>query len=136
MTQAAKTAPREFHVSRQARDRYRFDDALFSLRGNVLLADFHAARVFAQRMNDRRDLVRYPEQAVKAGQINALGLIDEISHYLVHLYRQQRNPQVLEQALYWLYDQVGQEQTDAALRRFADQFPPLAVYRREIDLDD
>ena len=27
-----------------------------------------------------RDLVRFPEQAVKAGQINALGLIDEILH--------------------------------------------------------
>jgi len=33
----------EFHVSRQARDRYQFDEALFSLSGNVLLANFYAA---------------------------------------------------------------------------------------------
>jgi hypothetical protein len=32
----------EFHVSRQARDRYQFDEALFSLTGNVILANFHA----------------------------------------------------------------------------------------------
>ena len=71
----------EFHVSRQARDRYDFDETLFSLSGNVLFANFHGARVFAQKMNDRRDLVSFPEQAVKAGQINAMGLIDEILHH-------------------------------------------------------
>ena len=29
-------------------------------------------------MNDKRDLLRFPEQAVKASQINAMGLIDGI----------------------------------------------------------
>jgi hypothetical protein len=56
-------ATMEFHLSRQARDFYRFDEALFTLRGNILFANFHAARVFAQKMNDRRDLVSFPEQA-------------------------------------------------------------------------
>jgi glycosidase len=126
----------EFHVSREARDQYQFDESLFSLSGNVLFANFHAARVFAQKMNERRDLVSFPEQAIKAGQINAMGLIDELSHHLVQLYREQRNPQAMERALDWLYDHVGQEMTDAALRRFADGFPPLAVYRREINLGD
>ena len=51
---------REFHVSRQARDRYQFEQALFSVTGNVVFASFHAARVFAQKMNQRRDLVRFP----------------------------------------------------------------------------
>ena len=68
----------EFHVSRHARDRYNFDQSLFSLSGNVILADFHATRVFAQRMNEKRDLVTYPEQAVRSGQLNAMGLVDEI----------------------------------------------------------
>ncbi|KPL15097.1 MAG: hypothetical protein AMJ93_16875, partial [Anaerolineae bacterium SM23_84] len=72
----------EFHVSREARDLYQFDDTLFSLSGNVILANFYAGRVFAQKMNERRDLVRFPEQAVKAGHINAMGLIDEILHYV------------------------------------------------------
>jgi len=73
----------EFHISRQARDRYQFDQGLFSLNGNVIFADFYAARLFAQKMNQSRDLIRFPEQAVKAGQINAMGLIDEILHYVV-----------------------------------------------------
>jgi glycosidase len=125
----------EFHISRQARDRYRFDESIFSLSGNVILANFHAARTFAQKMNQRRDLVRFPEQAVKAGQINALGLIDEILHLVVGSYRRQKNPEAMGQALDWLYDQLGQDAVDTALRRFTEEFPPVAVYRRQLTID-
>jgi hypothetical protein len=126
----------EFHVSRQARDLYQFDQALFSLTGNVLLANFYATRVFAQKMNDRRDLVHYPERAVRAGQINAMGLIDEILHYIVGLYREQKKPEVMQEALDWLEQEIGREAVDRALSRFADDFPPVAVYRQEISLED
>jgi len=126
----------EFHVSRQARDRYQFDQSLFSLSGNVIFANFHAARVFAQKMNQRRDLVRFPERAVKAGQINAMGLIDEVLHYVVGLYREQRNLQACAQALDWLYERLGKEAVDTALHRFVDEFPPLAVYRQEVAPED
>ena len=67
----ANTAPREFHVARQSRDKYQFDQSLFTLKGNVIFANFRAARVFAQKMNAKRDLVTYPEHTVRAGQINA-----------------------------------------------------------------
>ena len=125
----------EFHVARQARDLYHFDESLFSLSGNVLFANFHGARVFAQKMNERRDLVSFPEQAVQAGQINAMGLIDEILHFTIRQYQEQRNPGAMKQALDWLDEQVGMEAVDGALRRFADEFPPLAVYRREVSLE-
>src|SRR4030065_1804716 len=92
----------EFHVSRKARDLYQFDDTLFALSGNVILTNFHAARVFAQKMNEKRDLIRFPEQAVRAGQINAMGLIDEILHYVVGLYRQQKNSQIIAESLGWV----------------------------------
>src|SRR5947209_4445385 len=48
-----KMATFEFHVSRRARDRYQLDDALFTLSGNVVFANFRAARVFAQKMNEQ-----------------------------------------------------------------------------------
>jgi len=135
VVQKRLAAQMEFHISRQARDRYQFDESLFTLSGNVLFPNFHAARVFAQKMNDRRDLVNFPEQAVKAGQINAMGLIDEISHVIVQLYRQQKNPHVMQQALDWLETRLGRQAIDIALRRFAGQFPPLAVYNRQVSLD-
>ncbi len=119
----------EFHVSRQARDQYQFDQALFQLTGNVVFANFHAARVFAQKMNDRRDLVNYPEQAVRAGQLNAMGLIDEILHLMVASYRELVDPDVMRKALHAVEQELGTAAVDAALLRFADEFPPLAVYR-------
>ncbi|GAB4538098.1 MAG: alpha-amylase family glycosyl hydrolase [Anaerolineae bacterium] len=126
----------EFHISREARDFYQFDQSLYSLSGNVIFANFHAVRVFTQKMNDRRDLISFPEQAVKAGQLNAMGLIDEILHFVVALYREQQSPGVVGQALDWLDEKLGAEAVDAALHRFADQFPPLAVYRQDMKLDD
>ncbi len=126
----------EFHISRQARERYGLDETLFALRGGVVLANFHAARVFAQRLNARRDLARFPERAVRAGQINAMGLIDEILHLVIELYRQQKSPRAMAAALQRLGDELGADAVDATLRHFADEFPPLAVYRREIPLDE
>lgn len=126
---------REFHVSRLARERYRFDESLFQLSGNVIFANFHAARLFAQRINHTRDLARFPEQAIRAGQLNAMGLIDEILHYVVELYRQHKDPNVMSQALAWLEQRLGRETVEKTLRRFSEDFPPLAVYRREIGLD-
>ena len=118
----------EFHVSRWARDYYQFDRALFSTTGNVILADFQAARLFAQKMNAKRDLVNHPEKTVRAGQINAMGLIDEILHQVVYQYQQQRNPQAVKLALAWLDDRLGKPEVDQTLLQFTHGFPPLAVY--------
>ena len=125
----------EFHVSRKARDLYQFDDSLFSLSGNVIFPNFHAARVLSQKINEKRDLINFPEQAIKAGQINAMGLIDEILHYVVGLFRDQKNSQIMKQALDWLYEKFGKPAVDEALHKFADEFPTVALYRREIGLD-
>jgi glycosidase len=130
-----QAVPMEFHISRQARDRYQFDALLFSISGNVIFANFHAARVFAQKVNDTRDLSSFPEQAVKAGQLNAMGMIDEILHYVVGSYRKQENAEVMRQALSWLEEKLGQAAVDSALRKFIDDFPPVAVYQRHIDPD-
>jgi glycosidase len=126
----------EFHVSRQSRDLYQFDETLFSFSGNVVFANFRAVRSFAQKINTRRDLVTFPEKAIQSGQLNAMGLIDEILHFVMSEYRQQRNPFILQQALEILNDELGEEAVNEALRHFCDSFPPVAVYRRQVDLDD
>jgi len=111
----------EFHVSRKAREKYHFDEQLFALNGNVVLADFAAARRFAESMTIVRG------QIVPASDINAMGLIDEILHILIRQYEMQ-NPGVMRCAL----AAVGSD-ADAGLQKFTDNFPPMAVYRREMD---
>ena len=126
----------EFHVSRAARQRYDFDEGLFGLSGNVVFADYAAARRFAQRMNAQRDLAADPELAVRAGDINAMGLVDEILHHVVDQYRRQRNPRAMAGALGALERQLGQPALQATLEAFAAQFPSVAGYRREVGASD
>ena len=123
----------EFHVSRKARDQYQFDETFFATNGNVIFTNFHAVRSFAQKMNQGRDLLHYPERAVRAGDLNAMGLIDEILHMVIANYRQQHRPTIMQEALDWLYGMLGQDEIDTVLLRFIEEFPPLAVYQRRID---
>jgi glycosidase len=134
MAHKENTVVMEFHISRKSRDLYQFDGSLFTLSGNVIFPNFYAARLFAQKMNEKRDLIRFPEQAVKAGMINSMGLIDEILHYILGLYRGEKNSQVLQQALDWLSEKIGEQELNEALQKFSDEFPAAAVYRREIEL--
>ena len=121
----------EFHISRKARERYRFADSLFSYNGNVILANMPACREFAQRMNQVRDVQKHPEQAVHAGQLYAMGLIDEASHVLMARYRQQFDPQVMTSALEWFGAQIGTDKLDAMLLAFVEHFPGVRVMRGE-----
>ena len=111
----------EFHVSRNARDKYHFDEQLFSLNGNVVLADLAAARRFAERMSVIRN------QVVPASDIFAMGLIDEILHILIRQY-ERYNPGVMNRAL----DSTG-ENAGAVLLKFTEIFPPMVVYRGDLD---
>ena len=124
----------EFHISRQARDRYAFDEMLFAFHGNVIFANFQAARTFAQKINQQRDLVNFPERAVQAGDLNAMGLIDEILHVMTVTYRQQVNPDVLSNALSWLKIRIGARDVERSLGEFIAEFPTLVLYRGESSL--
>jgi glycosidase len=123
----------EFHISRQARDRYQFDQTLFEYTGNVIIANFHAARLFAQKINQKQDLIKYPELAVKASDINAMGLIDEILHVIIQQYRSQKNPQVFGQLIEFLQAHLAPKTVTEMELQFIEDFPPLAVYRGDSD---
>ena len=97
----------EFHISKAARTHYEFDRALFQTTGNVILPDFPAARAFARLMNERADRERYPDRVVHAAELNAMGLIDEILHHAIEIYRRTVNPQVMAEALAALEGDLG-----------------------------
>ena len=124
----------EFHVSRKARLKYQFDRSMFTSTGNVIFANFHAARLFAQKMNEKRDVLLHPEQAVSAAELNALGLIDEILHSLLARYRQQVGAHIFDEALRFLSQRLGSGNVDTALQKFVEEFPPLAVFTGETDI--
>ena len=124
----------EFHISREARNLYKFDETLFAQTGNVIFLDFYRVRIFADKMNKRRDLVSSPEKAIKAGSLNAMGLIDEILHYIVGLYKEQIDRNIFASLEKTLVNQLGKKKYNNLLEKFTQQFPPLTVYRNEVDI--
>src|ERR1035438_6174575 len=119
----------EFHISRIARERYQFAEPLFSYNGNVVFANLAACRAFAHRMNQVRDAEKHPDLAVHAGTLYAMGLIDEASHVLMALYREQFDREVMTGALDWFSSLVGPEALDAMLLTFVEHFPGSSVIR-------
>jgi hypothetical protein len=127
----------EFHISRAARDRYGFAEALFSATGNVVFANLAATREFAQRINQVRALEERPAGSeVRAGELNAMGLIDEALHLIMARYREQRDSRVLLDTLAWFEQQLGRDVLDHTLLAFAERFPTVAVYRSERSAPD
>jgi glycosidase len=119
----------EFHISRKARERYRFAEALFSYNGNVVFASLAACREFAHRMNLVREADKNPDLAVHAGQLYAMGLIDEASHILMARYREQFDPEVMTSALDWFAGRFGTRELDKLLLTFVEHFPGQSVMR-------
>lgn len=117
--------PYEFHVSRKSRDLYRFDASLFSTDGRVIVADFSAARRFASQMSEVKGSV------VPASEINAMGLIDEIMHMMIRQYETQ-NPGIFMRLVHQMEASLGKVQFEQSQLRFLDEFPPVAVYQKQI----
>ena len=122
----------EFHISREVRDKCDFDQGLFASTGNVILTNTKAVRLFAKKLNDMiareiPDPVSAGKLMVKAGQLNAMGLIDEIFHYVCAIFRRDINASVFDQILTQLDEEFGQEAVDGLLSAFNAEFPPTAV---------
>ena len=122
----------EFHISREARDRYRVSDALFNFVGNVIFGDLAQCRELAFRMTEARG----KDAPVHPGALFAMGLIDEISHAMMAQYRRSRDPEVTGAALRWFAGRVGEENVERLLRAFVEEFPNVPIYRGEVKLDE
>ncbi len=114
-----KMAPKYFHISRQARDKYKFQRSFFAISGSVVFADFQAVRQFTQQLKDN---------SAKASDINSMGLIHEVFHHMIDLFQKQINPAGMKKALLWLEKKIGADAVNQSLLLFTTQFPPDPVF--------
>lgn len=115
----------EFHIAKEIRKKHDFDELFFSISGNVVFANFAAVRAFVQKYNSKKEF----KDHVSAGQVNAIGLLDEIYHYIFRLYEVQVNPGVFSKALSHLNSSLGEDKVRKLLFDFVSQFPPVDVYK-------
>lgn len=120
---------KQFHVTKASRDKYQFDEILFSKNGNVIFANFQASRDFAHRMNQLRPDPQNPETYISPAEINALGLIDEILHQVVDEYYKTHGRSIRTALARHLINTFGRSEVIATLTSFNELFPPSEVYR-------
>lgn len=122
----------EFHIAKEVRKKYGIDDSLFSINGNVILADFTKVRLFVQQLNAKREDVN----KVTPGYVNAMGLLDEIYHFILREYEVSENPGAFKKALNQLNANLGEDSTNKILSEFISLFPPTEVYKGKVSVFD
>jgi glycosidase len=103
----------EILISREARDKYKIDRSYVQPAGSVIFPGFKTLQEFAGRLGNAR-----------TGEINAIGLLYKIFHYMVKHYLRQRNPGALETAVGQMMNRLGREAVETTLQRFVEEFPP------------
>lgn len=125
----------EFHISYLSRRKYQCDQKLFSYNGNVVFANYQAVREFVQTMNRVRRS-EGNQNLVSAGELNALGLLDEIMHFLIDQYRQEIKPTFNVEAYRWIEKEVGSEALYKTIAGFCREFPPSDVAQGKQTVDE
>lgn len=120
---------KQFHVTRASRDKYQFDEILFSKNGNVIFANFQASREFAHKINQLRVDPENPESYVSPADINALGLLDEIFHQIMDSYYSTHGRKIQIALARYLIGTLGRDVVIKTLTEYNDQFPPTEVYQ-------
>ncbi|MFB3057855.1 MAG: alpha-amylase family glycosyl hydrolase, partial [Ignavibacteriaceae bacterium] len=126
----------EFHISKSTRIKYKIDDSFYSFNGNLIIVNSQAARYISDKINEVRKNEGAFDQLTTAGEINALGVLHEVYHYLINHYVQKENPGVIKRSIDFLNSALNEEKINEVLLKFVEEFPPLDVYRGEIKIEE
>lgn len=124
-----------FHISRNSRNKYNIEESLFSIEGKVIIANSYQARLFSEKINVIRRAEGKSNQQVTPGQVNGLGLLHEIFHFMIRYYEEKENPGVFTRGITYLKSKFG-ENLDKVLIEFVNEFPPLDVYKNKITAEE
>jgi len=123
-------------IVHRIRDKYQLDDSFFNEFGFVEFTDLQKARIFAQKINDQKDLIKNPGSAVKASEINAIVLENEIILFLIDLFQKERQTDINEEILQLVEDSIGSSELNRTLRTFIEEFPPPSIFNKKIKSTD
>ncbi len=120
----------DFRIARPARDRYGFEESLFSTDGDVIVFDPSRALALAERF-----VAQDVDRARVASEIAAIGLLHELAHRAVAVERRSdpAGGGPLARGLATLDARLGQAGVDEGLVAYETAFPAVPVYREEID---
>ena len=119
---------RDFHISKTARIKYNIETSFYSLVGKLIIANAKAARYISSKINQIRKKEGAHDSLVTPGEVNAIGILHEIFHYVINHYSERENPGVLKRNIDFLKSELNEDELNKILLRFIEEFPPLIVY--------
>ncbi|MCX7026753.1 MAG: alpha-amylase family glycosyl hydrolase [Spirochaetes bacterium] len=126
----------EFHVHASIRALLGMDSSLFKTTGNLIIPDFSTARSFADRLRSKSNIGGQDTSRLSAGKLNAMGLIDEILHTVLRIYRERASADILSTLTVRALGEVGKKEYDGLLSEFTREFPSSEVYRGTASAED
>jgi glycosidase len=121
----------DFHISGSSRKKYQIDESLFSIEGKIIITSPYQARILSDKINTVRISEGKADKQVTPGQVNGLGLLHEILHYVMNYYEEKENPGVFTRSINYLQSKLGND-LNKILSGFINEFPPLDVYKNKI----
>ncbi|MGE5436669.1 MAG: alpha-amylase family glycosyl hydrolase, partial [Syntrophothermus sp.] len=119
----------DFHVLKDSRIKFNIEDSLFSLVGDLIVSNFNQARILAKKINDIRVKEGKVDQQVTGSQINALGVLHEIFHFIIRKYEQDHNPNVFTKGIDYIKQHINEDEVEQILLEYTNLFPPMDVYK-------
>ena len=123
----------ELPLRAAARERYGFPEERLAAGGALQVPALGGAQTLAKIVNDARDARRYPESAVRAGELYAAALVQEMLRLIVAHYLS-AHPDAIARAYKQLETDLGPD-LSATLARYIAVFQPKLVARGEVTPD-
>ena len=131
-----KVSMNEFHINKRVRDYADFPKSLFESSGNYIFANFDNVLSFQKKINAYIHKKKNKDLNLSAGDLYAMGLIDEISHYICYLYRKEKDENSFLNTLNTLREKFSPEIIKESELDFLEEFPSADVYRGKISAEE
>ncbi|MHA1974045.1 MAG: alpha-amylase family glycosyl hydrolase, partial [Candidatus Hodarchaeales archaeon] len=124
-------------INQITRDQYQIEEDFFKTKeGYIKFPDIYSVRLFVDKINQKRNLIQYPEMALKASEINGMSLIYEIYHHIFDLYQKEKAPELYKELLNDLKRKIGEKNLKETLMKFVEEFPPPSVYNKSVTAEE
>lgn len=131
----------EFHINGDIRKKCNLKSALFSSCGNIIFENISEVHNFVFNFNSlvNKGLFGEGQAHLKAGELNAMGILDEVLHYVLRLYRQNVDADFFVKGYEFIekeFKNKNLHSLDFLLKEFCKDFPPKDVYTDKLSLDE
>ena len=130
----------ELHIHNEVRQKCKFEDSLFSSSGNIIFKNQNSVHQFIFQFNDavNQGVFGKTQKQLSAAELNALGLLDEIFHYIFRLYRN------IEKDFFKnIFNDINNElknsnlkDMDFLLNIFCENFPPEDILKKRCTIKE